>query len=167
MKTIIVPTDFSAISNNAIDYAVDLAKATGSSILVFHAYQVPVSMTDVPIVLLSVEDLQRNNESKMDDLKKSLQESTGDSIKIYTETKLGDTVDEGMNTIQLAGTDWNDAVKAYNTRRAQIKGEIVARVSAYFGFDLPVTFPYYQGANVGQPVQNPLATQPAPPTQQP
>jgi nucleotide-binding universal stress UspA family protein len=26
MKTIIVPTDFSAISNNAIDYAIDLAK---------------------------------------------------------------------------------------------------------------------------------------------
>jgi hypothetical protein len=71
---------------------------------------------------------------------------------------LGDTVDEAMNTIQLGGTDWNDAVKAYNTRRAQIKGEIVARVSAYFGFDLPVTFPYYQGGNAGQPIQNPLAT---------
>jgi hypothetical protein len=71
---------------------------------------------------------------------------------------LGDTVDEAMNTIQLGGTDWNDAVKAYNTRRAQIKGEIVARVSTYFGFDLPVTFPYYQGANAGQPIQNPLGT---------
>ncbi len=71
---------------------------------------------------------------------------------------MGDTVDEAMNTIQLAGTDWNDAVEAYNTRRAQIKGEIVSRVSAYFGFDLPVTFPYYQGANAGQPIQNPLAT---------
>jgi hypothetical protein len=71
---------------------------------------------------------------------------------------LGDTVDEAMNTIQLAGTDWNDAVKAYNTRRAQIKGEIVARVSAYFGFELPLTFPYYQGANDGQPIQNPLVT---------
>jgi len=72
---------------------------------------------------------------------------------------LGDTIDEGMNTVQLAGTDWNDAVKAYNTRRAQIKGEIVARVSAYFGFELPVTFPYYSGGNAGKPVQNPLATQ--------
>ena len=71
---------------------------------------------------------------------------------------LGDTVDEAMNTIQLGGTDWNDAVKAYNTRRAQIKGEIVARVSAYFGFELPVTFPYYQGGNAGEPVKNPLAT---------
>jgi hypothetical protein len=71
---------------------------------------------------------------------------------------LGDTVDEAMNTIQLAGTDWNDAVRAYNTRRAQIKGEIVAQVSSYLGFELPATFPYYQGASAGQPVQNPLAT---------
>jgi len=71
---------------------------------------------------------------------------------------LGDTIDESMNTIQLAGTDWNDAVKAYNTRRAQISGEIVSRVSAYFGFPLPVTYPYYQGGNAGQPVQNPLTT---------
>jgi hypothetical protein len=71
---------------------------------------------------------------------------------------LGDTVDEGMNTIQLAGTDWNDAVKAYNTRRAQIPGEVIARVSQYFGFELPVAFPYYQGANLGAPIQNPLAT---------
>ena len=75
---------------------------------------------------------------------------------------LGDTIDEGMNTIQLAGTDWNDAVKAYNTRRAQIPGEIVARVSQYFGFDLPVSFPYYQGASGGLPIQNPLATPPTP-----
>jgi hypothetical protein len=71
---------------------------------------------------------------------------------------LGDTVDEAMNTIQLAGTDWNDAVKKYNTRRAQIKGEIVAQVSKYLGFELPVTFPYYQGGNAGKPVSNPLAT---------
>ena len=94
MKTIIVPTDFSEISNNAIEYAIDLAKATGGSILLFHAYQVPVSMTDVPIVLLSVEDLQKANENKMDEVKRSVQEKTGDAIKVYGETKLGDTVDE-------------------------------------------------------------------------
>ena len=75
-----------------------------------------------------------------------------------TENNPEPRYDEAMKTIQLGGTDWNDAVKAYNTRRAQIKGEIVARVSAYFGFDLPVTFPFYQGGNAGQPVQNPLAT---------
>ena len=94
MKTIIVPTDFSATSNNAMNYAVDLAKEINSSILLFNAYQVPVSMTDVPIVLVSVEDLQRNAESKMNDVKKSLERTSGASIKIYAESKLGNTVDE-------------------------------------------------------------------------
>jgi hypothetical protein len=70
----------------------------------------------------------------------------------------GDTINVAMNTIQLGGTDWNDAVEAYNTRRAQIKSEIVTRVSAYFGFDLLLTFPYYQCGNAGKSIQNPLAT---------
>jgi nucleotide-binding universal stress UspA family protein len=94
MKTIIVPTDFSAISNNAMNYAVDLAKETNCSILLFHVYQVPVSMTDVPIVLISVEDLQKNAETKMAGVKSSLEQTAGGAIKIYAETKLGDTVDE-------------------------------------------------------------------------
>lgn len=116
------------------------------------------------------------NELNLDDLqgKNALPSDIGQGFSLYVNAitqapppvpdaqvtlALGDTVDEAMNTIQLAGTDWNDAVKAYNTRRAQIKGEIVARVSAYFGFDLPLTFPFYQGANAGQPIQNPLGTQ--------
>ncbi len=60
--------------------------------------------------------------------------------------------------LQLAGSDWNDAAKAYNTRRAQIKGEIVVQVSKYFGFELPVAYPYYQDSNAGQPIRNLLAT---------
>jgi len=35
---------------------------------------------------------------------------------------------------------------------------VLARVSTCFGFDLPVTSPYYQSANAGQPLQNPLAS---------
>ena len=76
MKTIIVPTDFSAISNNAMDYALGLAKETGSSLLLFHAYQVPVSMTDVPIVLVSVEELQKNAENRVADTKQSLEQAS-------------------------------------------------------------------------------------------
>jgi hypothetical protein len=115
------------------------------------------------------------NELNLDDLqdKGALPDGLGQGFTLYVNAitqapppvpdaqvtlALGDTVDEGMNTIQLAGTDWNDAVRAYNTRRAQIAGEVVARVSEYFGFDLPVAFPYYQGASGGAPVQNPLAT---------
>ncbi|RJR27878.1 hypothetical protein C4561_01165 [candidate division WWE3 bacterium] len=70
---------------------------------------------------------------------------------------LMDTTSEAMNTIQLAGTDWNDAVRKYNTRRSQIRGEVVAAVSNFLGYPLPESLPFYAGGNQGQPVENPLA----------
>jgi nucleotide-binding universal stress UspA family protein len=100
MKTIVVPTDFSAISNNAMFYAADMAKEINASLLLFHAYQVPVSMTDVPIVLVSVEELQKNAEAKMADAKKLLEQKNISDLKIYTETKLGDAIDELENLCQ-------------------------------------------------------------------
>jgi hypothetical protein len=71
---------------------------------------------------------------------------------------LMDTMNEAMNTIQLAGTDWNDAVRAYNTKRSSVTGEVVAAASDIIGFPLPDNFPYYQSASVGQPIHNPLET---------
>ena len=43
MKTIIIPTDFSAIATNAMRYGIDMATAIKGSILLLHVYQVPVS----------------------------------------------------------------------------------------------------------------------------
>ncbi|TAF56822.1 MAG: universal stress protein [Sphingobacteriia bacterium] len=45
MKTILLPTDFSATAQNAADYAVQLAQQIGATRLVlFHAYDVPVAV---------------------------------------------------------------------------------------------------------------------------
>jgi nucleotide-binding universal stress UspA family protein len=41
-KTILVPTDFGASSDNAIAYAVDLAKALGAELVVMHTYEIPM-----------------------------------------------------------------------------------------------------------------------------
>lgn len=69
-----------------------------------------------------------------------------------------DTINEGMNTIQLAGTDWNDAVRAYNTEIGSFTGAVVAEASKILGFPLPASFPYYQSVREGQSVTNPLGT---------
>ncbi len=94
MKTIIIPTDFSPIATNAMNYGVDMAKAIKGSILLLHVYQVPVSLTDVPAVYVSVEDLKRTAEERLDNLKNSIEHITSGSIKVYTEARLGDVVDE-------------------------------------------------------------------------
>ncbi|MFI5133595.1 MAG: universal stress protein [Chitinophagales bacterium] len=94
MKTIIIPTDFSPIANNAMNYGVDMAKAVNASIVLLHVYQVPVSMTDVPVVIVSVEELKKDAEEKLASVKSALEHVTSGKLKIYTEARLGDVVDE-------------------------------------------------------------------------
>jgi len=73
-----------------------------------------------------------------------------------------DTVNEAMNSVQLAGTDWNDAVREYNTLRSSVSGEIVAEASEIIGFPLPDNFPYYKETQPGDSqdttVTDPLST---------
>jgi len=94
MKTIIIPTDFSPGASNAMHYGIQMAQAINASVLLFHAYQVPVSIADTPIVLVSLEDLEKNAEEQMSVLRKEVAHICSDKTKIYSETKLGDITDE-------------------------------------------------------------------------
>ena len=94
MKTIIVPTDFSPVAMNAMNFAADMATNIKASFMLVHVYQVPVSMADVPVVLVSADELKKSSEEKLDELKKSLTHVTSGKLKIYTEARMGDVVDE-------------------------------------------------------------------------
>ena len=94
MKTIIVPTDFSPVATNAINFAADMAININASLMLLHVYQVPVSMTDVPVVLVSGDELRKDSELKLKELKESLLHITSEKIRIYTEARMGDIVDE-------------------------------------------------------------------------
>ncbi|MBL7748062.1 MAG: universal stress protein [Chitinophagaceae bacterium] len=94
MKTIIVPTDFSPVATNALHYAIDMAKTINASLLLFHAYQVPVSYSDTPIILVSVEELKKSAEEQLEKLKNEVEHITSGQLKIYTETVMGNTSDE-------------------------------------------------------------------------
>lgn len=62
MKTILVPTDFSETSTNALNYAAKLAQYTKAKLMLFHAYHVPMIVTEVPFVMTS-EDMQLEEKS--------------------------------------------------------------------------------------------------------
>lgn len=94
MKTIIVPTDFSPAALNATNYAADMALAIKANLLLFHVYQLPLSVSDTPIVLLSVEEMKDAAESKLSQLKKDLGHITSGALEIYTEARLGNMSDE-------------------------------------------------------------------------
>lgn len=97
MKTIIIPTDFSPVATNAMHFGIDMAKSIGASVILLHVYQVPVSYTDTPIVLISVEELKKEAEQKLKKLQEEVEHMTSGSIKIYTEARLGNIADEIEN----------------------------------------------------------------------
>lgn len=97
MKTIIVPTDFSAAALNAAQYAADLALHIHASLKLIHVLPIPVVISDVSIpydnYVVSTAEANRS----MDALKAQLQERTNDKIAIST------VVTEGTFLAQITG----------------------------------------------------------------
>jgi len=94
MKTIIIPTDFSPAADNAVNYGVDMALAIDASVLLLHVYNIPIALGDVPVALLSVDELKNAAETNIAQLKNNLDHVASGKLKIYTETRLGNVVDE-------------------------------------------------------------------------
>lgn len=97
MKTIIVPTDFSKVSQNAFHYAYDLAEQLGEHrILLLHTYR-PVMDVNSPLVLIppvSDPNTLRDwffakflEQSRTEDMK-------GGQVQIDCEVRLGFAIDE-------------------------------------------------------------------------
>jgi nucleotide-binding universal stress UspA family protein len=97
MKTIIVPTDYSPAATNAVNYAADMALALKADLLLVHIYQLPLAVAEVPLALVSVEEMQKTEEERIATLKTDLEHITSGKIKINTETRLGSIVDELEN----------------------------------------------------------------------
>ena len=94
MKTIIAATDFSPVATNAVHYALNMAKENGLSLILFHAYELPVVYTDVPINIPGEEELRKTAEDNLNELKQNLAHISSEQIKIYTQVSSGNTVTE-------------------------------------------------------------------------
>lgn len=94
MKLIIAPTDFSAISDNAIRYATDMAQTIGANLMLVNIYQLPISFSEVPLVTISLDEIRKISEEKLKELKDNIQKITANKVKIYTESRLGEVGDE-------------------------------------------------------------------------
>src|SRR5438309_1326464 len=65
MKTILLPVDFSPASRNASLYAAELARLLNTRLLLFHAYMLPTPVSEVPYAMVTVDNLQKENEEQI------------------------------------------------------------------------------------------------------
>lgn len=93
MNTILIATDFSPASDNAMYYGAQLANDLGSAVVLTHIYQVQVSMTDMPVMMFTVEELKKNTETSLRRCQLEL-EKRFPGLSIKTESRLGSIPDE-------------------------------------------------------------------------
>jgi nucleotide-binding universal stress UspA family protein len=93
MSTIVVPTDFSAPADNALLYAGALARTIGASIVLLHVYQVPISMNDVPVLMVSADELKSTSDKGLETAKELLLKNEP-GIQVTIESRLGDVLEE-------------------------------------------------------------------------
>ena len=65
MEKILVPVDFSAASRNAIVYAAELARLFNARLLLFHAYMLPTPVSEVPYMMVTADELQKEHEAAL------------------------------------------------------------------------------------------------------
>lgn len=88
MKTLIVATDFSAIAQNATQYAMEMARAIQANVHLLHVYQLPVNYgaIDIPV---SMPDWKADTEDLMAEIKKQLEQNAGGQVMVNTEVRIG------------------------------------------------------------------------------
>lgn len=98
MKTILVATDFSAAAKQAANYAASLAKDLQATLWLQHSYMLPTPISEMPVVLVNAEEVQRDNEKALADEASRIQTTYG--LEVHSINTIGIASDELLLTIE-------------------------------------------------------------------
>ena len=103
MKTILVPTDFSSTAQHAADYAAALCRELQANLILFHAYLLPLALGEVPLVMVTGDELRNSSE---EGLKKEAQRlSAVPELKIECIARMGMAMDEIKELVKERNVD--------------------------------------------------------------
>ena len=93
MKAILVATDFSTSANSAVNYAANLADKFKAKLVIFHSYTVPVILSEVPIMMPNLEEIEKDSIKHLKLTKSTLLEKYKHSFEIEYECVCGFTLE--------------------------------------------------------------------------
>jgi nucleotide-binding universal stress UspA family protein len=94
MKTILVPTDYSDCANNALEYAIALAKTTGASITILNVYHLPAPAGEVPLMLISPAEILNVNKDRLKGLENAVCLACEGKLKVKSVLRQGFAAEE-------------------------------------------------------------------------
>lgn len=94
MKLIVTAVDFSAVSMNAAEYAVDFAGAVQADVTLLHVCHLPLSFSEVPVAVYRKDELTEKAERTIAEFAEKLRKRVGSRVFIHTEVRQGDVMTE-------------------------------------------------------------------------
>ena len=94
MRTILVPTDFSADATNATNYAAEFAISVKASITLVHWFEIPVVYSEVPVALPGSFEMTEEAKVKMAEAKTDLSRKFGEALTIYSDIRVGNIISD-------------------------------------------------------------------------
>lgn len=92
MRTFIVPTDFSQNAQHASEYAVQLAKQLNARIILMHAYERPVAISEYEISTIHFDTMKEHIMKRLDERREALHQAYGYEVPIETVTFPNDLI---------------------------------------------------------------------------
>jgi nucleotide-binding universal stress UspA family protein len=89
MKSIVIPVNFSACSNNAARYAADLAQAIRADLHLVHVIEVPLTSADIIMTETLYEEMVESSSNSLKELQFDLRRRTRHSIKVEIRMEVG------------------------------------------------------------------------------
>jgi nucleotide-binding universal stress UspA family protein len=93
MKTILIPVDFSKSADNALDYAIEIAKCTSAKLFLFHAYLPPAAIGGVPVIL-SVKEIEKQIVRNLKKAERYIHSKTDQNLVVEYAYRCGSPVEE-------------------------------------------------------------------------
>ena len=106
MKTILVATDYSKAASNALQYAIELAKFSKAKLVLFHAYDIPVPVTEFPAVIpVAIHELEEENRKAITTLENKIRRQAAGKFKVESYISSGLPVQEILGIIKKQKAD--------------------------------------------------------------
>ena len=108
MKNILVPTDFSENSKNALQYAYHLARAMNAHIHLFHAYHIPYIHAEMPAGMYqtAIQEAEEEANTNMEKYANEVLKKDGEgAVDFSFKSRLGFAVEEVLNAAEENDVD--------------------------------------------------------------
>lgn len=104
-KTILVPTDFGEASEHAVEYALELAKAVGSDVVLMHAFEIPAVGFPDGALVATADMTNRVIEGAQVGLERQVSQYEGRGVEMRSIIKQGDAWRSVIAAAEEVGAD--------------------------------------------------------------